>query len=435
MSKHPLWRPGLLRYLVDRPVQGLAQALPQHSSTGLADGRQLLQSPFRDVAFLQLDHQQTVRQHDHVHVPGLALAVAKLTVSHAKLLLAVPMECLRSCPPLAVNLHYPIHFPIHPIAYQNLSRLLVSLLVPQNHDTDSVLDSRNPQRATEVPLTLVFLADLLAITRRNRRGQLIGPENLPFVLDVAVEFQITYIATNPTAIILFAGDVVEDLRIGEKAVEDEVPWDALLANPIHQLAKQDRVVLESNLIGFGLFSFFEASKLQGVMFAIWANVVSEQVVMSDLIALLGMIPKPADILDQLAVVVDEDVVQSEDATRLVASGGIFLEQLQTSLVEGVDIPIDLGEEFVEARLIGGLGELVVNAENGFSFGQEESGKVFGEMLSLRLATKQVGEVLLSLFDELRECNDTWHGSAPCGLSAPSKSIAISSESPYFNRAI
>jgi hypothetical protein len=35
-----------------------------------------------------LTHEQAVRRHDQVHVPRLALAVAKLTVSHSQLLLA-----------------------------------------------------------------------------------------------------------------------------------------------------------------------------------------------------------------------------------------------------------------------------------------------------------------------------------------------------------
>ena len=31
-------------------------------------------------------------------MPGLALAITQLTVSHAKFLLPVPMECFRACP-------------------------------------------------------------------------------------------------------------------------------------------------------------------------------------------------------------------------------------------------------------------------------------------------------------------------------------------------
>ena len=44
------------------------------------------------MALLQLRHQETVRQEDHVHMAGLTKATPKLTFTHAQMLLAIPME-------------------------------------------------------------------------------------------------------------------------------------------------------------------------------------------------------------------------------------------------------------------------------------------------------------------------------------------------------
>ncbi len=77
--------------LLDDPGQGGAERLVQHRSAGFADGLQTTESPCTRTVLPQLTHEQAVRRHHQVHVPGLALAIAKLTVSHAKLLLTVPM--------------------------------------------------------------------------------------------------------------------------------------------------------------------------------------------------------------------------------------------------------------------------------------------------------------------------------------------------------
>ena len=62
--------------LLDGPDEGLAQGLGADRSTGLANGRQPITSPFIRTVAAQLSHQQTVRQHHQVHVPCLALAIA-----------------------------------------------------------------------------------------------------------------------------------------------------------------------------------------------------------------------------------------------------------------------------------------------------------------------------------------------------------------------
>ncbi len=73
--------------LVHGPTDCRAQTFAQHRSTRLADGRQLAKSPFLRTVLPKLAHEQTVRQHDEVHMPYLALAATQLTISHTKFLL------------------------------------------------------------------------------------------------------------------------------------------------------------------------------------------------------------------------------------------------------------------------------------------------------------------------------------------------------------
>src|SRR5438093_3678088 len=109
-----------LLYLFDDPGDRFAQGLAEHGATGLADGRQACLSPFLRTVVPQLGHQGAVRQEDEIHVPGLALAAPELTITHAQMLLAVPMEGLGSCPALPIGLEDAMHFPIGAVGDQYL---------------------------------------------------------------------------------------------------------------------------------------------------------------------------------------------------------------------------------------------------------------------------------------------------------------------------
>ena len=76
MGHYSLRAPSVFFDMVDGPSHGRTQRLSQHCSTGFADRPQLLVCPVIRMALPQLFHQQTVRYHDQVHMPRLALAVA-----------------------------------------------------------------------------------------------------------------------------------------------------------------------------------------------------------------------------------------------------------------------------------------------------------------------------------------------------------------------
>jgi len=128
------------------------------------------------------------------------------------------------------------------------------------------------------------------------------------------------------------------------------------------------MALERDLQRLTQVLFLEAAEVQGVVFAAGADVVDDQIVVGDLVALLGVVPEPADILDQLAAVVDEGVVDGEDALGAVAGGRVLLKEVKAALVELVDIPVGVGEEAVKAGLVGGLGELPVDGADVLALG-------------------------------------------------------------------
>ena len=76
----------------------------------------------------------------------------------------------------------------------------------------------------EGPLVHDEAADphLLAVRSRDRGRQVAGLEDPPFPLQLAVGLQVAHVASGSSQSILLVVDVVEDLGIGEVAVEGEV---------------------------------------------------------------------------------------------------------------------------------------------------------------------------------------------------------------------
>src|SRR5450759_3039772 len=132
-------RPLPLGYLLDHPGQRRAEVLPEHRSTGFADGRQPMERPLTRTARPPRAHQKAVRQHDQVHVPGLARDITPLTVAEAELWLAVPMAGRRACPAMNVNPHDPTHLPGRSIRHQDLAGLLIVPIPPEDDDPNLVL--------------------------------------------------------------------------------------------------------------------------------------------------------------------------------------------------------------------------------------------------------------------------------------------------------
>src|SRR6266540_17611 len=312
--------------LLNHPGDRLAQGFAQHGTTGLADGRQACLSPFLRTVVPQLCHQGAIRQEDEIHVPRLALTFPELTVAHTQMLLPVPMEGLCPRPAFAIGLEDAMHFPIRPVRNQDLARLGITLPFPQHHDSHRVLDTWDADALGEIPLDL-------AIHRGFAPTQwpelcldpLAGLPILAIHGDGAIEFQITDIGA-PLAV-----DMIEDRGIGEVTVEGDIAGNILLNHPIDQLFAEHSVILERFTGGATGLLLAEAAELQWVMLAGSADVVGDQVIMGDQMTLVSMIPEPAGIFDQLAVVVDQRVIDRDDTVLGVARGGVVLQELEPPL--------------------------------------------------------------------------------------------------------
>ena len=131
--------PAIFLDTFDGPGDGVAEGFTQHRSTGLADRRQPFKCPLMRTALLQLTHQQTVRQEDQIQVAGLPQATSQLTVAHAQLLLAVPMEALGAWPAAAIHTQHAAYLPTRSIAHQHFAWLLGVAPFPKDHDTHTMV--------------------------------------------------------------------------------------------------------------------------------------------------------------------------------------------------------------------------------------------------------------------------------------------------------
>src|SRR5262249_25785723 len=147
------------------------------------------------------------------------------------------------------------------------------------------------------------------------------------------------------------------------------------------------------------------AELQGVVLAAGTDVVDEDIVLGDLVPLLGMVPEPAGIGDQLTVPVDQGVVNRDNPLRAVAGAGVLLEEVQAASIQGLDVPGGVGQEPIEAGLVGGLGEFVMDPQDGLAVGDHQSGEVLREMAAPGLAGKEVAKQLQGVTNDRREFDD------------------------------
>ena len=292
------------------------------------------------------------------------------------------------------------------------------VIAPQDHDPHLVFHFRDPHRRREIPLPSIAQPHFLAILRRDRGGQVAGLDDPTLPLQIAVSLQVADVASGPPELVGLGMDVIEHLGAGEVTVHGEVAGDVPLTNPVDQLAAQDGMVAERLLEGFADLLLAEEAEFQRVVFAAGANVVDEEVVLGDLVPFLGVIPEPAGVGDQLAVPVDQGVVDGDDAVVARAGERVLLEPFQSSLVERLDIPGDLGQEPVETGLIGGLGELVMDSQDGLPLCDEESGEVFGEVAALTLVGEEIAVLVQGILNDLGEFDDPWHDDMLRSPTAP-----------------
>lgn len=155
----------------------------------------------------------------------------------------------------------------------------------------------------------------------------------------------------------------------------------------------------------------------------------------NLVSAFGVIPEPADVFDEFAVVIDQHVVDGDYTLVALFGGRVLLQQFEPPLVERRHIPIGLREEPVQAGLVGGFRELGVDSGDGFIVGDHQPREVLGEVLPLGFAGKQVAEIFHGVLYHLGKRDNCWHDPTLPGLCAPLKITKIRHIIAYFSNAV
>jgi hypothetical protein len=197
----------------------------------------------------------------------------------------------------------------------------------------------------EIPLGLAGHGDLAASERPEMAADPLA--ELPVASidrDGAVGFQVAHIDSRAGV------DMIHDVGIGEVAVEGEITRDLACAHPIDQVDAQVGVVLERCSFRLAGLLLAKATELQRVMLAGDLDVIGNQVIMGNQMALIGMIPEPASVLNQLAGMVNQAVINRNHAILTIAGLGVLLQQRQPPVIQVLYIPRRFGQEAVQAGL-------------------------------------------------------------------------------------
>ena len=416
------------------PLDQIPHRFTQQRTATLADRRCSIRRPATQTRFIQALHQKTVRQKHAVCVSGLTHAVPQLTVSQSQFLLSISVKGFRAGPTSAIRCNNPVRVPVNPVRDENLSRRLVVFISPQDQDANLVADVRHLHAHGQTPLFDAVHNDRLAIFRRDRVRECDRLLLDALERQLAIELQIADIAAFRSIRVFQRVDVILNFRTRVKTVEREATEHAFFMAPIDHFDGQRRHLLELFAGPLALFFFFETAEVQRVMFAaVRIDVVDDDEILGVHVALLRMIPKSARVLDVLAALGEQRVVDGNDAAIVKFRFVKLLEPLDASLVHGDFVPFDFGEEAVETRLVRGIRHFVGHSSDSFVDGNHQARKVIGKMFPLRFVFEQERkEAFHGDLHDFQRLNDR-HGNpfpARATFSAVSKPLQTPIISPY-----
>jgi hypothetical protein len=145
------------------------------------------------------------------------------------------------------------------------------------------------------------------------------------------------------------------------------------------------------------------------MLARRADVIDDQVVVGDLVPLLGMIPEVAYILDEFAVVIDQHVVDGDHPPWAEAGFAALLQPLDALPIEGLFLPDGFRQPAIQTGLIRRGGEFPVDRRDVLLGGDHQSREVFGEMMPFRLIGERRTKHVQGLFDDGGIVYNSRHG--------------------------
>jgi hypothetical protein len=261
--------------LIDCPSERVAHGFPQHCSAGFTDGRQLHERPVTRMGLVQLADEQAVRHHDEIHVPGLAMTVAKLTFAHTEFLFPIPVKGLRACPAIAVRHHDPFRFPTDSIRHQHFPRARIASLVPDDQHAHLMVHIRELQRHDKVSMPIVAATYFLFVACCDPFSHYADLLFLAFPDDLSVHFQVSDVTSRIAVGVLLPVHMVHDRRVHKMAIPCEHAGNLSLADLIDQVLAQLRVVRKLFAVRLALLLFLELPEIQRVVLARRADVVGE----------------------------------------------------------------------------------------------------------------------------------------------------------------
>jgi hypothetical protein len=264
---------------------------------------------------------------------------------------------------------------------------------------------RNPHPLGARPIASFAHTSRLVVRPRNLPCHLLQLLFAAVTDHLALAFQVAH--RGP----LVPVEMVEHLRVSAIAVAREVAWNVPAHRVIDQLDTQRRVVCE----GAGLTGVFllQPPPRNRIVGSRGANIIGDDVIVRHDVALVRMIPEPADVRYQRSRMVHQRVVHGKNAARAGARLGIALPPGQAALVEGVDVPGGLRQPTVQARLVRDHDKLAVDAADGLALRHHQPGQILGTMAPSRFGGTDITKGVQGLRDHRWNVHNGWHeGSLP-----------------------
>src|SRR5437870_2019631 len=106
-------------------------------------------------------------------------------------------------------------------------------------------------------------------------------------------------------------------------------------------------------------------------------------------ALVGVIPEIADIVDQLTSVVNQGVINRNDPILAIAGGRVMLEPFKAVGVDAIRLPRRFGQPAIETGLVGGGRKLARDATDRLVFGHQQTSEVLSEVTARGFIRQEV----------------------------------------------
>ena len=147
-----------------------------------------------------------------------------------------------------------------------------------------MIDIRNPNTLREVPLLYSVYDDGITVFGFNPLAEFFSFDALALEDDLSIEFQVADVSS------IIGVYMVQILCVSEPTIECKVSRDLILDPQIDQISEQDVVVLEHKVTLFTSLTLNEPTELDWVVLATCADIIRNEVVVSDLVAFVGVVP-------------------------------------------------------------------------------------------------------------------------------------------------